>query len=178
VFAVPMMCRMRTGATSPTVWSRLTRSRGASIGAGIVLCVEALWSPIVWWGTFIVGAFVSLGTEKGQVAWIDAMQRLGSWGPLVLLVPLVGAAVAVLGRPSRPRALWAVLCLVAAVLNLLAAVPLVIYNVGHTVGPVAPRVFGVGLGLAFGLVAARVFADGVVYLRRPVPLALPPPPPT
>ena len=169
---------MGTAAPSANAWRRFARSRGPGIAAGVALCIEALWSPFIWWGAFIVGGFVSLGGHKGHVWWIDAMQRLGSWGPLVLLVPLVGAAVAVLGRPSRPRTIWALLCLIAAVFNVLPAVPLVVYKIVHTDGPVAPRAFGVGLGLAFIAIAARVFIDGVGYLtRQPAPSALLPHPP-
>jgi hypothetical protein len=124
------------------------RYRGASIGVGVVLCLEALISPIVYWVAF---AFIIADSAA-----LDAMARLGNWGVLVLAVPLVGAAIAVLVRPSKLRVVWAMSCLLAAVLNAVAAIGLLVYNVGRSDGPIDSRLLGVAFGLAFGLVAGRL----------------------
>ena len=149
------------------------RYRGASISVGVVLCLEAFVSPIVYWFAFIVG---TLSSDTTDSAWLDAMARLGNWGILVLAVPLACAAIAVLARPSRYRVAWATACLLAAVLNALAAVGLLLYNMGLSDGPIGSRLVGAAFGVAFGLVAGRLVAESVAFMRaRPV-IDLPPRP--
>ena len=178
VLATSMMCWMATAVTPTTPLKRFARGRGAGVTVGVVLCFEALWSPVVWWAAFIVGTLVSLGSSDTQRFWLGSTERLGAWGPVVLLVPLGGAAIAMLVRPIRWRTLWGVLCLVAALLNALLAIVLAVYNSGFDNGPVGTRLVAIVIGIGFGLVAARMFADGIGFLRPPVAkdVVLPPPP--
>jgi len=159
----PLMMAVVSSLGASATWQG-PRYRGASIGVGVLLCLEAFVSPIVYWLAFIVG---TLSSDSTAPAWLDAMARVGNWGILVLAVPLASAAIAVLARPSKYRVAWATLCLLAAVLNALAAVGLLLYNVGLSDGPIESRLVGVAFGVAFGLVAGRLVAEGVAFMRVP-----------
>jgi hypothetical protein len=126
-------------------------------------------SPAVYWLAFIVGTMSTLSSDTADSEWLDAMARLGNWGILVLAVPLAGAAIAALARPSKYWVAWATTCLLAALLNALATVGLFLYNVGLSDGPIESRLIGAAFGVAFGLVAGRLVAEGVAFMRaRPV----------
>jgi hypothetical protein len=152
-----------------------------SLALGVVLVMEAFVSPIVWWGAFIFGSLFSTDTDRGASTgpfWLEAVDRLGNWGVLLLFALLVGAAVLVFARPSRYRPLVAAVCIAAGLLNALVAIGLLRFNAVVSDGPIGARFAGVVSAAVFGLVAV-----GLVVMARQLPgsqtvptSALPPPP--
>jgi hypothetical protein len=128
---------------------------------GVALIVEAFISPIAWLGTFSATSFVSGGDSMGQRL-ADVMRRLGSTGPLLLFVVLLGAAVIVLAHPIKDGWLPATICFVAAACNLLPALWFLWYSAVLSTGPAATRVAGITFAaLPMALVAAGLIAEGV-----------------
>jgi hypothetical protein len=130
---------------------------------GGLLCFEALVSPLVWWLAFVAGTFAAV--EGAAPGWLVAMDRLGAWGPLVLCVPLTGAAVVLFAHPQRYTPVAAAACFAAALPNLLGAVGLIIYNGGRSEGPLGPRLVGIALAAAFGYIAMTLIEEGARLVR-------------
>ena len=153
--------------------------RGVSIAVCIVLVIEALLSPAVYAAIFLIDAFVSLGDAHAPYhPWVDAMSRLGNAGMLVLFVPLAGSAVVVFLRPTKARVLSAVVCVAAAILNVLAGTALLYYNIASSTGPVGSRIVGCVFGLVFGFVGVWLLVATKDSLApRATAHPLPPPPP-
>jgi hypothetical protein len=128
---------------------------------GVALIVEAFISPIAWLGSFSATSFVAGGDPLGQRL-ADLMHRLGSTGPLVLFVVLLGAAVIVLAHPIKDGWLPASICFVAAACNLLPALWFLGYSAFISTGPAATRIAGIVFGaLPLVLVATGLIAEGV-----------------
>ncbi|MGE5226229.1 MAG: hypothetical protein ACM3OO_05070 [Planctomycetaceae bacterium] len=167
---------MDIASTGSNASSGYPRRRGLGVVVGVVLCIEAMVSPVVWWFVFAVGTFISSGED--EPAWLSAMRRLGSWGMLLPVVVLVGAAIVVLVRPAGRRWLAAPTCFAAGLLNVVPSVALIVYNVASSSGPSGPRLVGVAGGVVLGLVAAALFTEGAGSLRRGRRGSdIPPPPP-
>jgi hypothetical protein len=132
---------------------------------GVALIVEAFISPIAWLGTFSATTFVAGGDSLGQRL-ADLMSRLGSTGPLVLFVILLGAAVIVLAHPIKDGWLPATICFVAAACNLLPALWFLWYSAVLSTGPAATRIAGIAFAaLPLGLVATGLVAEGIRSAR-------------
>jgi hypothetical protein len=129
---------------------------------GVALIVEAFISPIAWLGTFSATTFVAGSDGSMSQRLADLMRRLGSTGPLVLFVVLLGAAVIVLAHPIRDGWLPATICFVAAACNLFPALWFLSYNAVVSTGPASTRFAGVVFGaLPLALVATGLIAEGI-----------------
>jgi len=153
-----------------------TPRRALSILVAVALFIEAFFSPVLWLGAVVFGAFVSLDTDVPN--WLDAMSRQAgwAWGTLALTALFIAAAMTLLAQPSRARWLAAAVCVLAAIPNAAAALALVIYNVSGSTGPIQPRVVAIAIATGFGFVAVRLDAEGWWILRRGMRIPMPPAP--
>lgn len=142
--------------------------RRTDTALGVVLFVEALVSPLVWWGAFLAGTLFSASYHgaASDTSWLDAMRHLGGWGVVMLFAVLAGAAVVVLRRPTKGRPLAAIVCLVAGLLNAVAATGLVAYNTALSDGPIGPRSVGLAFGVAFASVTVLLLIEAVAMASR------------